>query len=76
MSPLRENVPESLPKDVEAGFAAPSPAHQKAEHGVVRRTELVWAKRCLIAAVTFVLLIVLLIVVTRVAGVGAFAHSH
>jgi hypothetical protein len=79
LSPLRadsEPTPVSLPKDVEAGYASPSPAYKQAEHNLIRRTELVWSKRCLVAAVSFIALIILIIVVTRVVGVGAFAHVN
>ncbi|KAG8780015.1 hypothetical protein FRC12_023574 [Ceratobasidium sp. 428] len=77
-SPLRADPnpnpePTTLPKDIEAGYA--SPAYQKAELGVARKTELVYARRCLIAAITFLVLVVIVIVATRVAGVGAFAHK-
>lgn len=67
LSPLSSEPPaalQALPKDVEAGYA--SPAYEKAEHGLIRRTELVWAKRCLAAAITFISIIVIVIVVVRV----------
>ncbi|KAG8737987.1 hypothetical protein FRC10_007427 [Ceratobasidium sp. 414] len=70
LSPLRSETQPSSPKDLEA-----SPSYQKAELGVARKTELVYARRCLIAAITFLALVVIVIVATRVAGVGAFAHA-
>ncbi|KAJ1301408.1 hypothetical protein OPQ81_008669 [Rhizoctonia solani] len=78
MSKLRPDSQTTVapqPKEVEAGYGgAPSEAYKRAEHKLLRHTELVWARRCLIAIITFVLLIVLIVVATRVAGVGAFAN--
>ncbi|KAG9094690.1 hypothetical protein FS749_012007 [Ceratobasidium sp. UAMH 11750] len=72
LSPLAAAEPQpSSEKDIEA-----SAGYQKAELGVARKTELVYARRCLIAAITFLALVVIVIVATRVAGVGAFARIH
>ncbi|KAG8715669.1 hypothetical protein FRC11_001616 [Ceratobasidium sp. 423] len=71
-----EPTVEPSPKDIEAGYGgAPSEAYKRAEYKLLRHTELVWARRCLIAAITFILAIIVVIVATLVAGVGAFAHS-
>ncbi|CAE6378022.1 unnamed protein product [Rhizoctonia solani] len=76
LRPDSQSALEPSPKEIEAGAAgAPSEAHKRAEHNLVRHTELLWAKRCLIATILFVLAIVVIIVATRVAGVGAFAES-
>ncbi|CAE6450956.1 unnamed protein product, partial [Rhizoctonia solani] len=67
---------EALPKEIEAGYAGtPSEAYKRAEYKLLRHTELVWARRCLIAAIIFVLAIVVIVIATRVAHVGAFADS-
>ncbi|CAE6538222.1 unnamed protein product [Rhizoctonia solani] len=66
---------EPSPKEIEAGYGGtPSEAYKRAEYKLLRHTELLWARRCLIAAITFVLALVVVIVATRVAGVGAFAN--
>ncbi|CAE6455935.1 unnamed protein product [Rhizoctonia solani] len=67
---------ELSPKEIEAGAGGtPSEAHKRAEYKLVRHIELLWARRCLIAAILFALVIVVVIVATRVTGVGAFANS-
>ncbi|GAB1522497.1 hypothetical protein RhiTH_005617 [Rhizoctonia solani] len=74
--PDPEPTIEPLPKEIEAGYGrAPSEAYKRAEYKLLRHTELVWARRCLIAAITFVLVVIVIIVGTRVAGIGAFASS-
>ncbi|CCO31265.1 hypothetical protein BN14_05303 [Rhizoctonia solani AG-1 IB] len=76
LRPDSEPTVEPLPKEIEAGYGgAPSEAYKRAEHKLLRHTELIWARRCLIAAISFVLVVLIIIVSTRVAGVGAFAHS-
>ncbi|KAG9114677.1 hypothetical protein FRC07_007613 [Ceratobasidium sp. 392] len=72
VDPAPNSNPEpssSLQKDIEAGYASVA----QAEVAVARKTELVYARRCLIAAITFVMLVIIVIVATRVARVGAFA---
>ncbi|QRV83609.1 hypothetical protein RhiJN_25754 [Ceratobasidium sp. AG-Ba] len=71
LSPLQ--VDDSIPKDVEAGYAPKSDAYQKAELRLARQTELVYAKRCLLSLIAFLVIVVIVIVATRVAHVGAFA---
>ncbi|CAE6419014.1 unnamed protein product [Rhizoctonia solani] len=73
LRPDSQSALEPSPKEIEAG--ASSEAHKRAQYNLVRHTELIWARRCLIAAILFVLAIVVVIVATRVAGVGAFAKS-
>ncbi|CAE6455927.1 unnamed protein product [Rhizoctonia solani] len=76
LRPDSQPVVEPSPKEIEAGSVGPSSeAHERAKHKLFRHTELVWARRCLIATVLFVLAIVIVIVATRIAGVGAFAKS-
>ncbi|CAE6378372.1 unnamed protein product [Rhizoctonia solani] len=76
LRPDSEPTIEALPKEIEAGYGgAPSEAYKRAEHKLLRHTELVWARRCLIAAITFVLAVIVVIVGTRIAGVGAFVGS-
>jgi hypothetical protein len=67
-TPLNAEEPpalQALPKDVEAGYA--SPAYEKAELGVMRKTELVWAKRCLVASLVFIAILIAVIVGARMA---------